>query len=194
MRGFISRTIPFLLLLVATATLAAPPLVGPPTTPVVSPPLRTLGAAGDIADKPHLVPNFEVPRKTAAGAATPADTVVQSALNPAHSPDVLGVNFDGVGVSNSAPPDTTGRVGRNHYVQWVNTKLAVWDKSGHLLFGPVCHICPFRRLRPIRLRCLIRVLRLVTARRRTAPGICGRAVVLLMGNRGLSTGVGAARF
>jgi Carboxypeptidase regulatory-like domain len=133
MREFISRTIPFLLLLVAAAAFAAPPL----TVPVVSPPLRSLGAAGDIADKPHLVPNFEVPRKTAAGAAAPTDTVVQSALNPAHSPDVLGVNFDGVGVSNAAPPDTTGRVGRNHYVQWVNTKLAVWDKSGHLLFGPV---------------------------------------------------------
>lgn len=35
------------------------------------------------------------------------------------------------------PPDTNGDVGPNHYVQWVNLLLAVWDKSGHLLMGPV---------------------------------------------------------
>src|ERR1041385_4586460 len=98
MRKLSFRTAPFLILLIATAALAATPIA-----PVVSPPLRNLGVGSDIADKPHLVPNFEVPRKTAAGT-TPADTVVQSALNPAHSPDVLGLNFDGVGVSNSAPP------------------------------------------------------------------------------------------
>jgi len=131
MRGLF-KVIPFLLL-AQSAVFAATPL----TVPVVSPPLRSLGATGDIADKPHIVPNFEVPRKTATSGTVPTDTVVQSALNPARSPDVLGLNFDGVGVSNSAPPDTNGRVGRNHYVQWVNTKLAVWDKSGHLLFGPV---------------------------------------------------------
>jgi len=131
MRKLSFRTAPFLILLITTAAFAATPIA-----PVVSPPLRNLGVGSDIADKPHLVPNFEVPRKTGAAAA-PADTVVQSALNPAHSPDVIGLNFDGTGVSNSAPPDTTGRVGRNHYVQWVNTKLAVYDKAGHLLFGPV---------------------------------------------------------
>jgi hypothetical protein len=120
------------LFLVSTFALAAPP-----TIPVVSPPLRTLGVGAETADLPHIVPNNEVPRKVQANGPVPADTVVQSALNPAHSPDVLGLNFDGVGVSNSAPPDTTGRVGRNHFVQWVNTKLAVYDKSGHLLFGPV---------------------------------------------------------
>jgi hypothetical protein len=133
MRRSLGTTILFLL--AQTSLFAAGPLA--PTAPVVSPPLRTLGAFGETADLPHLVPNNEVPRPAVAGTTTPADTVVQSALNPARSPDVVGLNFDGVGVSNSAPPDTTGRVGRNHYVQWVNTKLAVFDKSGKLLFGPV---------------------------------------------------------
>ncbi len=36
-----------------------------------------------------------------------------------------------------APPDTEGDVGPNHYVQWVNLSLAIWNKSGSLLFGPV---------------------------------------------------------
>src|SRR5207245_2680355 len=78
-----------------------------------------------------------VPSKPrAAGAAVPVDPVVQ-AVDLAHSPDVLGVNFEGVGVLNSAPPDTNGRVGKNHFVQWVNTQIAVWDKSGTLLSGPI---------------------------------------------------------
>ncbi len=39
--------------------------------------------------------------------------------------------------SNVVPPDTNGDVGPNHYVQWVNLSLAIWDKSGTLLYGPV---------------------------------------------------------
>jgi hypothetical protein len=91
----------------------------------------------DTVEVKHLVPNNEVPRNKAAGVPVPVDTVVQSAANPARSPDLIGFSFDGTGVSNSAPPDTTGRPGKNHYVQWVNTKLAVYDKRGNLLFGPV---------------------------------------------------------
>ncbi len=48
------------------------------------------------------------------------------------------------GISNAAnapyavtPPDTEGDVGQNDYVQWVNLSLAIWDKSGNLLYGPV---------------------------------------------------------
>ncbi len=38
--------------------------------------------------------------------------------------------------ANVVPPDTNGDVGPNHYVQWVNLSLAIWDKSGNLLYGP----------------------------------------------------------
>ena len=34
------------------------------------------------------------------------------------------------------PPDPNGDVGPNHYVQWVNTSFAIYDKSGTLLYGP----------------------------------------------------------
>jgi hypothetical protein len=35
------------------------------------------------------------------------------------------------------PPDTNGDVGPRHYVQAVNVSMAVFDKTGTLLFGPV---------------------------------------------------------
>jgi hypothetical protein len=54
-----------------------------------------------------------------------------------------GVNFAGVGVGAAATPgvipsDANGKVGPNHYVQWVNDAFAVFSKStGAPLFGPV---------------------------------------------------------
>src|SRR4051812_26085066 len=47
------------------------------------------------------------------------------------------INFDGISnLSGVLPPDTNGDVGRNHYVQWINLKFAIWNKSGTLLYGP----------------------------------------------------------
>jgi hypothetical protein len=56
-------------------------------------------------------------------------------------------NFDGVGSGftgpqgtftvNAAPPDPDGDVGPNHYVQIVNTDIAIFNKSGTVLHGPV---------------------------------------------------------
>ncbi|HEX2310774.1 MAG TPA: fibronectin type III domain-containing protein [Vicinamibacterales bacterium] len=47
------------------------------------------------------------------------------------------VNFDGISnLSGVLPPDTNGDVGPNHYVQWINLKFAIWNKSGALLYGP----------------------------------------------------------
>jgi subtilisin-like proprotein convertase family protein len=46
-------------------------------------------------------------------------------------------NFDnnnGLGV---LPPDTEGDIGPNHYVQWVNIGLRIFDKSGNTVLGPV---------------------------------------------------------
>jgi hypothetical protein len=57
------------------------------------------------------------------------------------------VNFDGVGdgltgpqgtfAVSSAPPDTNGSVGPNHYFQIVNTDFAIFNKTGTVLYGPV---------------------------------------------------------
>jgi Carboxypeptidase regulatory-like domain/Kelch motif len=47
-------------------------------------------------------------------------------------------NLEGIGnVNGVMPPDTQADVGPNNYVQMVNESLAVWDKHGNLLYGPV---------------------------------------------------------
>ena len=54
--------------------------------------------------------------------------------------DGVGDGFAGPGGTfsvNSAPPDTNGDVGPNHYVQVVNTDFAVFNKSGTAVYGPV---------------------------------------------------------
>lgn len=79
--------------------------VGARTVPVVSPPLGSLGPADNTADVKFLVKNMELPRRTPTGVPTPVDhPIVQNGSTAAYSPDIVGVNFDGVGVSNSAPP------------------------------------------------------------------------------------------
>jgi hypothetical protein len=49
--------------------------------------------------------------------------------------------FDGIGTATyqitGDPPDTNGSVGKDHYVQWVNSALAVFDKTGTRILGPL---------------------------------------------------------
>lgn len=48
------------------------------------------------------------------------------------------VQWEGISNRNGVvPPDTNGDVGPNHYVQWVNLSLQVWNKSGVSLLGPL---------------------------------------------------------
>ncbi len=80
-----------------------------------------------------------------AGARAQTDQALQSSHSPApHIPSMthflgLGQAFsgpDGSFTVFSAPPDTNGDVGPNHYVQTVNTQFAVFNKSGTALLGP----------------------------------------------------------
>jgi hypothetical protein len=68
------------------------------------------------------------------------DPVAQTTAAVAAMPPV-GVSFEGMNISqgcgNCLPPDTDGAVGPNHYVQMVNTDLAVYNKTtGALISGP----------------------------------------------------------
>jgi hypothetical protein len=68
------------------------------------------------------------------------DPVVQNAAAAANMP-ALGVSFEGMNIDQGCggclPPDTDGAVGPNHYVQMVNTDLAVYNKTtGALISGP----------------------------------------------------------
>ena len=68
------------------------------------------------------------------------DPVVQISAPTAGMPPV-GVSFEGMNISQGCggclPPDTDGAVGPNHYVQMVNTQLAVFNKkTGAMISGP----------------------------------------------------------
>ena len=74
------------------------------------------------------------------------DPVVQSTDLRVLAP-VPNMSFSGVGEGfvgpagtyniNAAPPDTDGAVGPNHYLQIVNTDLAIFNKTGTPIYGPV---------------------------------------------------------
>src|SRR6266576_3027152 len=63
------------------------------------------------------------------------DPVVQDAIGAANIPSTL-VTFEGMGAGlpgfsvQSAPPDTDGDVGPNHYVQIVNSGVTVFSRTG----------------------------------------------------------------
>jgi hypothetical protein len=107
------------------------PVTGPNDHHDTSPPLRTLPpkpAHGRKEENEHPIP---VP----AGSAE-ADPVVQTEAPAAQAP-TLGANFEGIGVQNSAPPDTNGAAGPSAYVQIVNQSFQVFSKTGSSLYGPV---------------------------------------------------------
>ena len=67
------------------------------------------------------------------------DTALQSSfqMNPLAIP-APSKNFAGQNNRNGVyPPDPSGDVGPNHYVQWVNLSIQMWDKNGVSVFGPV---------------------------------------------------------
>ena len=72
----------------------------------------------------------------------PAVATRDAALQPAGAVAATSVsstiaNFAGITNRNGVlPPDTTGDVGPNHYVQFVNLSLAIYSKTGTLLYGP----------------------------------------------------------
>ena len=98
--------------------------------PVAAPP------RGEHADQPLPIP----------AASTVGDPVVQAASSTSAAPSA-GTGFTGLGVGfvgpqgafsvANAPPDPAGAVGPNHYVQIVNASMAVFDKGGRVLRGPI---------------------------------------------------------
>ncbi|HSS01549.1 MAG TPA: proprotein convertase P-domain-containing protein [Kofleriaceae bacterium] len=70
------------------------------------------------------------------------DPVVQDAIGSANIPSTI-VTFEGMGSGlagftvQSAPPDTDGDVGPNHYVQIVNSGVTVFSRTGAKLLGPI---------------------------------------------------------
>src|SRR2546423_4738221 len=145
-----------LLILAAPASLAdAKPPTDPTSTPPViqtlhndtSLPLTALsrgpGNSGLHRVKPHRpIPDHSRGDTNPPTVAQPGVAVPVSVAAPA-----ILTSFEGIGNGftgpqgtfsvNSAPPDTNGAVGPNHYAMTVNTDLAIFNKSGTVLYGPV---------------------------------------------------------
>ncbi len=114
-----------------------------------------LGETGALRDFPTVAPknnddeenevreiynNMRVPPKNNPNALplNGADPIAQSE-NSFRSPQDILVNFDGVDFNESGgfiPPDPSGAVGPNHYVQAVNVVVKIFDKTGDVLLGP----------------------------------------------------------
>ncbi|MBI2569051.1 MAG: hypothetical protein HYV63_18695 [Candidatus Schekmanbacteria bacterium] len=96
-------------------------------------PIRVVMAPGEghqhpsQGDKPAI-------RASGSGLVSALDqgsTAVSAAATPSAS-----ANFDGIDFTGYLPPDTVGDVGPNHYVQMVNSQIAVFSKSGSTLLTP----------------------------------------------------------
>jgi hypothetical protein len=128
----------------ATVTIPAPTVISDAAHDL-SPPLREL-AAGRIPPDDAENPENELDEGPISGADNghTADGALQS-KQPAPTIPLTQQNFEGL--SNEPnfsffgfrvnPPDPNGEVGPNNYVEMVNLTFAVYDKSGHLLLGPV---------------------------------------------------------
>ena len=113
------------------------PLVRTAVRSDVSPPLRDIAAHAPFYqpspldhDNPHIAhPSSGVPA---------VDTAIQSLLGPLAMPTPIQnieAQFNQYG---PIPPDTNGDVGRQYYVQTVNSGFEAWDKAtGAVYFGPV---------------------------------------------------------
>ncbi len=84
---------------------------------------------------------YEIPRKWLPNRTNPAQPEAPdpNLQDLPLAPNVIDplVSFDGVNNRNGVlPPDPTGDIGPNHYVQAVNLSFAIYNRSGALLYGP----------------------------------------------------------
>ncbi len=111
----------------------------------VSPPLselakRPVPLASERAHEAE--PWRAVPHKQLEASGPVVDPVVQTAIGGPDIPTPI-TNFEGMGTGltgfsvQSAPPDTDGDIGPNHYVQIVNSGVTIFSRTGAVLMGPV---------------------------------------------------------
>ena len=113
----------------------------PGVSPVISRPLRDLPTINQLTTVQTEIGDTErrlVGRQTQNPLVH--DTVTQTTAPTAGMPPV-GVSYEGMNIDQGCggclPPDTDGAVGPNHYVQMVNTELAVFNKTtGTMISGP----------------------------------------------------------
>jgi hypothetical protein len=145
-----TRTLATLALLLLLTGLFSPPAVGQQAAAgrQAPPPVVSTGrhdTSGMLSTLPQLPPRAVgavlrrklLPNRVGS-ASIPGDGALQVEQASGETLPTAFANFEGIKNRNFVlPPDTVGDVGPNHYVQMVNLSLAIWDRSGNLLYGPV---------------------------------------------------------
>ncbi len=115
------------------------PIVGHAVGFAETKPLRELAAQEAHVDFELAGEGEEINEQNAGDFGTPnpqappqKDGALQSSVPKDFTPRIPApsLTFEGIPVQNSAPPDTTGAVGPNDYVQTVNSLVRIWDKNG----------------------------------------------------------------
>lgn len=129
------------------------PIVSAPAMMAVSEPLAIIASRGEASafqvrdvrvNRDHKMrknvdPRSELVRANAAvspSVSVPATTPYYQTATYQALGAVMGVNFEALGVGtpgfdvSGAPPDTTMAVSPTHVVQWVNTQIGIYNKSG----------------------------------------------------------------
>ena len=85
-----------------------------------------------------------IPNLSRGSAAPPAGKFSEPGvqrLMASKKPQSILVNVEGVGnLQNKLPPDTEGDIGSEYYLQMINMSLAVFNKTGDLVYGPVSNL------------------------------------------------------
>jgi hypothetical protein len=126
------------------ATVARKPRVMYPARRGESAPLGQIMAQRATAHgTPRTLPELQPPVKRQRRAGDTVDPVLQDHPGAVNAPDPT-LSFDGLSNADNAatiggrvhPPDVSGDVGPNHYVQYVNLIIGVYDKAGNPLSPP----------------------------------------------------------
>ena len=57
-------------------------------------------------------------------------------FNGTNAGGIIVENWQGISAAGFAPPDPSGAVGPNHYMEMVNVRFQIWNKTGTSLLGP----------------------------------------------------------
>lgn len=89
-------------------------------------------------DELVIVPNrYEGSMENLVEGKSSSEGTLQTKMGSFLAPQAIEANFDGIGHTGIIPPDPTGAAGPNHYVQAVNSSIAIFSKEGALEVGPV---------------------------------------------------------
>ena len=134
---------------------SAQPNVQTAGAPTVVPMVGPVAQNKDLRSLPYVAPNSESeeqrltrhpltaqqgrPAQSQTSAFTQFSSLIKGLLRPLPNMPAPLLTFDGMNSVQSAcgclPPDSDGDVGPNHYVNAVNTRIKIFDKSGNPLNG-----------------------------------------------------------